>query len=107
MPRRDQLRLGSSEGERLWRRGTVATIRARREGRLVHRHNWRRLERAFEFEFRCEICPKVLTEMSLVRAGSQESIVELFQPMREEQFREWLEEGKYARALMRSPMRYL
>lgn len=45
--------------------------------------------------------------MSLVRAGSQESIVELFQPMREEQFREWLEEGKYARALMRSPMRYL
>lgn len=63
-------------------------MRAERAGRLVHMHSWRLVRRSFEpyARYRCETCPKVVTEMQMAAAPS---VVDLFLPMRAEQLEEF------------------
>jgi hypothetical protein len=77
----------------LWQRGRLAMFRAEREGRLLHRHNWRRIESAlWGFKFTCEICPKVVTDQQL--AAARDNPYELLAPMRQEQVQAWYDDDR-------------
>lgn len=81
---------------RLWQRHTALALKARREGRTVHRHRWRQEDdRIGERRWFCETCPKVVTAWQVLACG-RDGYVDLFLPIVEEQLDE-LARGAMAR----------